>query len=140
MVRTLEMAEASLAARREASRLGMAMAAMMPMIATTISSSMSEKPFCPCFCSISFQFSFSDPVQGRLDEMRGSGLWARPSFDPCSLRVLVADDLAAGGGGDDAARARRAGGRGVDDAVLGRGEPARAGRGRRRRRADEVAG
>jgi hypothetical protein len=32
----------------------MAMAAMMPMIATTISSSMSEKPFWPLFCCISF--------------------------------------------------------------------------------------
>src|SRR5882672_6191086 len=37
-------AEASLAARLEASRLGMAMAAIMPMIATTMRSSISEKP------------------------------------------------------------------------------------------------
>jgi hypothetical protein len=46
MVRMEEMADASLAARREASRLGVAMAATMPMIATTISSSISEKPAC----------------------------------------------------------------------------------------------
>src|SRR5437762_6598047 len=39
-----EMDDASLAARREARRLGMGMAAMMPMIATTISSSTREKP------------------------------------------------------------------------------------------------
>src|SRR5205814_2259581 len=39
-----EIADASLAARREARRLGMAMAAMMPMIATTTSSSTREKP------------------------------------------------------------------------------------------------
>src|SRR5882762_3030661 len=37
-------ADASLAARREASRLGIAMAAIMPMIATTMRSSISEKP------------------------------------------------------------------------------------------------
>src|ERR1051325_2312760 len=37
-------AEPSLAARREASKLGIAMAAMMPMIATTIKSSINEKP------------------------------------------------------------------------------------------------
>src|SRR5205085_8748315 len=44
MLRMDEIADASLAARREARRLGMAMAAMMPMIATTISSSTREKP------------------------------------------------------------------------------------------------
>src|SRR5256885_8478120 len=54
MVRRVEMAEASLAARREARRVGMAMAAMMPIIATTISSSISEKPFWPFFCCIAF--------------------------------------------------------------------------------------
>src|ERR1041385_600453 len=37
-------AEPSLAARREARRLGIAIAAMMPMIATTIKSSINEKP------------------------------------------------------------------------------------------------
>jgi hypothetical protein len=40
-----ETAAASLAARREAIKFGMAMAAMMPMITTTIKSSISEKPF-----------------------------------------------------------------------------------------------
>src|SRR5919112_5223968 len=54
MVRRAEIADASLAARREARRLGMAMAAMMPMIATTISSSISEKPFWPFFVCICF--------------------------------------------------------------------------------------
>ena len=39
----------SLAARREAMKFGMAMAAMMPMIATTIRSSISEKPSCRLF-------------------------------------------------------------------------------------------
>ena len=38
-------AEASLAAIRACSRLGIAMAAMMRMIATTISNSISENPF-----------------------------------------------------------------------------------------------
>ncbi len=36
----------SLAAIRARSKLGMAMAAMIKMIATTISSSIKEKPFC----------------------------------------------------------------------------------------------
>jgi hypothetical protein len=44
MVRKDDWAEPSLAARREASRFGIAMAAIMPMIATTIRSSISEKP------------------------------------------------------------------------------------------------
>src|ERR1043166_6576724 len=45
MVRREDWAEPSLAARREERRLGIAMAAMMPMIATTMSSSINEKPF-----------------------------------------------------------------------------------------------
>src|SRR5437868_4403227 len=44
MVRREDWAEPSLAARREARRLGIAMAAMMPIIATTIRSSINEKP------------------------------------------------------------------------------------------------
>src|SRR6266446_1264025 len=39
-------ADASLAAIRERSRFGMAIAAMIKMIATTISNSIREKPFC----------------------------------------------------------------------------------------------
>src|SRR5271156_4289078 len=46
MVRSEPTADVSLAAIRERSRLGMAMAAMIRMIATTISNSISEKPFC----------------------------------------------------------------------------------------------
>jgi len=45
MVRMEPTAEASLAAMRERSRLGMAMAEMIRMMATTIRSSMREKPF-----------------------------------------------------------------------------------------------
>src|SRR5215475_15133290 len=45
-VRTVLAAADSLAAIRDRRRLGMAMAAMIRMIATTIRSSMSEKPFC----------------------------------------------------------------------------------------------
>src|SRR6185436_18172867 len=44
MVRSDDWAEPSLAARREASRLGIAIAAMMPIIATTMRSSINEKP------------------------------------------------------------------------------------------------
>jgi hypothetical protein len=45
-VRKEATADASFAAIFERSRLGMAIAAMIKMIATTISNSMSEKPFC----------------------------------------------------------------------------------------------
>jgi hypothetical protein len=43
--RMADNAEPSLAARREARRFGIASEAMMPMMATTISSSIKEKPF-----------------------------------------------------------------------------------------------
>src|SRR5215467_12219914 len=46
MVRIEATAEASLAAIRERSRLGIAIAAMIKMIATTMSNSINEKPFC----------------------------------------------------------------------------------------------
>src|SRR5579862_7050031 len=46
MERSEPTAEASFAAMRERSRFGIAMAAMIRMIATTISNSISEKPFC----------------------------------------------------------------------------------------------
>ena len=46
MVRTEPTAEDSLAAMRERIKFGIAMAAMIRMIATTISNSISEKPFC----------------------------------------------------------------------------------------------
>src|SRR5260221_173368 len=49
----LARAEPSLAARREARRLGIAMAAMMPMIATTMSNSIKEKPCWRLFVFIS---------------------------------------------------------------------------------------
>src|SRR5574340_407391 len=46
MERSEPTAELSFAAMRERSRFGMAIAAMIRMIATTISNSISEKPFC----------------------------------------------------------------------------------------------
>jgi hypothetical protein len=46
MVRSELTAEASLAAMRARSKFGIAMAAMIKMIATTIKSSISENPFC----------------------------------------------------------------------------------------------
>jgi hypothetical protein len=45
MVRSEPTAEDSLAAIRDRSKLGMAIAAMIKMIATTISNSINEKPF-----------------------------------------------------------------------------------------------
>jgi hypothetical protein len=46
MVRSELTADASLAAIRARSKFGIAIAAIIKMIATTIKSSMSEKPFC----------------------------------------------------------------------------------------------
>src|SRR2546428_7133196 len=45
-VRTVPTAEDSFAAIRDRSKFGIAMAAMIKMIATTIKSSIREKPFC----------------------------------------------------------------------------------------------
>ena len=45
--------EASLAAMRARSRFGMAIAAMIRMIATTINNSINEKPFCLRIISVS---------------------------------------------------------------------------------------
>src|SRR6266480_174809 len=56
MIRIDACADPSLAARREASRLGIAIEAMIPIIVTTISSSMSEKPRLVS-CSIFAPFS-----------------------------------------------------------------------------------
>jgi len=52
MVRSEPTAEASFAAIRDRRRFGIAMAAMIRMIATTISNSIREKPFC-CFFMLS---------------------------------------------------------------------------------------
>src|ERR1700722_5352836 len=49
MERTEPTAEASLAAMRARSKFGIAMAAMIKIIATTISNSINEKPFCFLF-------------------------------------------------------------------------------------------
>src|SRR5260370_42356364 len=58
MVRIEATAEASLADMFERIKLGIAMAAMIKMIATTISNSISEKPFClPRIGSILLGFS-----------------------------------------------------------------------------------
>src|SRR5215510_7694958 len=72
MVRTDDCAEPSYAARREAIRLGIAIAAMMPMIATTISSSISEKPSCRLF--------FMSYSSGNRDEVEIFSRTARHDF------------------------------------------------------------
>jgi len=57
MVRIEPTAEASLAAIRERSKLGIAMAAIIKMIATTINSSIKENPFCRLFISLNFTWN-----------------------------------------------------------------------------------
>src|SRR5207244_3553993 len=72
MVRTDAAADDSLAAIRARSRFGMAIAAMIRMIATTISNSISEKPFC---LRISFSLISMPIVSGvlRLTSRRVAG-------------------------------------------------------------------
>src|ERR1700736_5400159 len=60
MVRSEAAAEESLAAIRARIKFGIAIAAMIRIIATTISSSISEKPFC-------FRIARSSPFQGRSE-------------------------------------------------------------------------
>src|ERR1700704_3685679 len=60
MERTEAVADESLAAIRARIRLGIAIAAMIRIIATTISSSISENPFC-------FRITCSSPFQGRSE-------------------------------------------------------------------------
>src|SRR5438067_8889090 len=59
-VRTEAAAEDSLAAILARSRFGMAIAAMIRMIATTISNSINEKPFCLRICVFSLLNQFSN--------------------------------------------------------------------------------
>src|SRR5208282_1030169 len=78
-------AEASLAAMRERSRFGMAMAAMIKMMATTINNSISEKPLFVLFIVLSWRVNFARPTligRSKLDVPGGE--WARHSPNsPC---------------------------------------------------------
>src|ERR1051325_4567590 len=91
----LATAEPSLAARLEERRLGMAMAAMMPMIATTIKSSMSEKP-CSClFCIVMMLLYFlqqrgpKSNCWGLVEDLRGGTTGARRRVQRRSRRRHV---------------------------------------------------
>src|SRR6185503_9245832 len=96
MVRSEDWAEPSFAARREARRLGIAMAAMMPIIATTMSNSISEKPFWFLFV-ISFICSLRDKlVLGSLrrhrlglKNNRSARLVALGYLNPCARGVAL---------------------------------------------------
>src|SRR5258708_9481924 len=90
MVRTPLAAADSLAAIRARSRFGIAMAAMIRMIATTISNSISEKPFCLRMFKMSprlrfelFWFDDQPPLQWHD---KGHELQAR-KFDPYFRQV-----------------------------------------------------
>src|SRR5580704_5041885 len=70
IVRTDPTADASLAAIRERSRFGIAIAAIIRMIATTINNSINEKPFCffLIFTLLGevLRISFNNPWQGTM--------------------------------------------------------------------------
>ncbi len=69
MVRSVPTAADSLAARRAFNRFGIAIAAMIRMIATTISNSINEKPFCLVF----IPFLSSEPPAPLLLSFRPRG-------------------------------------------------------------------
>src|SRR5208282_4474006 len=71
-VRIEPTAEASLAAMRERSRLGIAIAAMIKMIATTINNSIREKPCCRFFILFSW-WSTEGRVQRQCHEAGANG-------------------------------------------------------------------
>src|SRR5918992_5341384 len=97
MVRKEEMAEPSLAARREARRLGIAMAAMMPIIATTIRSSINEKPawrlvVIRVWCSLKdiggFHRFLAPPAYRSLFEPRRARSVALGFYNQCATAVF----------------------------------------------------
>jgi hypothetical protein len=74
MVRSEPTAEASFAAIRDRRRFGIAMAAMIKIIATTISNSIREKPFC-FFIMLDLLEKF-DSARARLNIGMGkANLW-----------------------------------------------------------------
>ena len=75
MVRMELTEDASLAAMRARSKFGMAMAAMIRIIAITISSSISEKPFC-------FRISFSLFSRNQM--------WSQSTQTGDNIRILSA--------------------------------------------------
>src|ERR1700693_4777845 len=84
-VRREPTADASLAAIFERSKFGIAIAAMIRMMATTISNSINEKPFC-CFFICIFKLS-SDKVV--LESSNFCVLWFLVSFDFAYASVVV---------------------------------------------------
>src|SRR5712692_294937 len=80
MLRIEATADASFAAILERSKFGMAMAAMIRIIITTIRSSMRENPFCGFFIvpyqTPKLSFQFQDTESSR--QVIGSILWATP--------------------------------------------------------------
>src|SRR5579862_5263125 len=97
MVRIEPTAEASLAAIRERSRFGIAIAAMIKIIATTINNSISEKPFC-CFFILPFpRFSLRQTKTNKIHFPPGKALQGfqqfesqipRPANSPCPYAQL----------------------------------------------------
>src|ERR1700685_1929189 len=86
MVRIEATADDSLAAMRARSRFGIAIAAMIRMMATTISSSISEKPFC-FFILLYFSKSESLSASG------AAGLGTLNLLhSPCQKKILNRED------------------------------------------------
>src|SRR5271156_2686775 len=99
MVRVEPTADASLAAIFARSRFGIAMAAMIKMIATTISNSISEKPFCFLFIvsprSIAPKLFLLYSLAGyavmyrKGDAKRGAGVYSRDTIAVCLIPTIT---------------------------------------------------
>src|SRR5437870_13292671 len=87
-------AEASFAAIFERSKLGMAIAAMIKMIATTIRSSISENPF--CFLPMTSSPGFILPALTRRAKRHRHQIYIRGSTAVWLAAVVVARILAEG--------------------------------------------
>ena len=99
MVRSEPTADASLAAMRERSKFGMAIAAMIRMIATTICNSMSEKA--PCAASMPARVS--SHVSARVS---GHGSRGTDNYVAGELPCIDHEDLRALGDGSGRVRGR----------------------------------
>lgn len=90
-VRSAAAAEASLAAILDLNKFGTAIAAMIRMIATTISSSINEKPFCFfIFCPLSKEFeSLSHSSHIPISAGREANEGPTPFFKRSYIRYTI---------------------------------------------------
>src|SRR6266568_2290459 len=138
MVRIEDSAEPSFAARREAKRLGIAMAAIMPIMATTINSSISENPSRRLICcmvlilkKIDTQFGYKTILSLAIRKGRGRESELCPRHVLVASWYLVAHRNPSGPDSRCVVGWRRIADLGAKDTVFSNGETAIAGSGNR---------